>query len=55
MKKTIIGLRQEFLLAAVAASVAGGAACLFLPYASVGGESITMMGILNGGCCLWQR
>ena len=49
MKKTIIGLRQEFLLAAVAASVAGGAACLFLPYASVGGESITMMGILNGG------
>ena len=49
MKKTVIGLRLEFLLAAVAASVAGGAACLLLPYASVGGVSVTMMDILSGG------
>lgn len=49
MKKTVIGLRQEFLLAAAAASLAGGAACLLLPYASVGGESISLLGILNGG------
>ena len=49
MKKTVIGLRQEFLLAAAAASLAGGAACLLLPYASKGGESVTMMGILSGG------
>ena len=48
MKKTVIGLKQEFLLAAAIASVAA-AVCLFLPYASVGGVSVTMMGILNGG------
>ena len=47
MKKNVIGLRLEFLLAAVIASVAG-AVCLFLPYATVAGESLTILGILGG-------
>lgn len=46
MKKNVIGLRLEFLLAAVIASVAG-AVCLFLPYVTVAGESLTIMSIIG--------
>lgn len=47
MKKTVIGLRMEYLLAAVIGSVVG-AVCLLLPFASVAGKSVTMLSVLNG-------
>lgn len=48
MKKTVIGLRLEYLLPALIAS-AVGAVCMFLPYAAVGGESVTLLGLAASG------
>lgn len=48
MKKNVIGLRLEFLLASLIAS-AVGAVSVFLPYASVDGKTIILPGILGGG------
>lgn len=47
MKKTVIGLRMEYLLAAVITSVLA-AVCLFLPYATVAGKTVTMLTVMNG-------
>ncbi|MBD5150175.1 MAG: ABC transporter permease subunit [Oscillibacter sp.] len=47
MKKTVIGLKMEFLLPSLIASGAG-AVCLFLPYASVGGSSVTILRVMGG-------
>ena len=47
MKKTVIGLRTEFLLPSLIASVVG-AVCLFLPYASAGGSSVNILSVMGG-------
>ena len=47
MKKTVIGLRMEYLLPSLIASAAG-AVCLFLPYASVGGSSVNILRVMGG-------
>ena len=47
MKKTVIGLRMEYLLPALIAS-AVGVVCLFLPYASVGGSSVNILRVMSG-------
>ena len=47
MKKTVIGLKMEFLLPSLIAS-AVGAVCLFLPYASVGGSSVNILRVMGG-------
>ena len=47
MKKTVIGLKMEFLLPSLIASVIG-AVCLFLPYASVGGSSVNILSVMGG-------
>lgn len=48
MKKTVIGLKLEYLLPTLIASVVC-VACLFLPYASVEGVSISLFGIVTSG------
>lgn len=48
MKKSVIGLRLEFLLAALIASAAG-AVSLLLPYAAIAGERVMLSGVLSGG------
>ena len=48
MKKTVIGLKLEYLLPALIASVVC-TVCLFLPYATVEGESISLFGIVTSG------
>ena len=47
MKKTVIGLRMEYLIPALIASAAG-AVCLFLPYASVNGSSVNILRVMGG-------
>ena len=48
MKKTVIGLKMEYLLPTLIASVVC-AVCLFLPYATVEGVSISLFGIVTSG------
>ena len=48
MKKTVIVLKLEYLLPALIASVVC-TVCLFLPYATVEGESISLFGIVTSG------
>ena len=48
MKKTVIGLKMEYLLGALIASIVC-AACMILPFASVEGVSINLIGLLNAG------
>jgi len=48
MKKTVIGLKLEYLLPTLIAAVVG-AVTVFLPYASVEGVSISLMGIVTAG------
>ena len=47
MKKTVIGLRMEYLIPALIASAAG-AVCLFLPYAYVNGSSVNILRVMGG-------
>ena len=47
MKKTVIGLKMEYLLPAMIASIAS-AACMLLPYASVEGVSVNMLSLISG-------
>ena len=48
MKKLVIGLKMEYLLPALIASVLG-AVSLFLPFATVEGVSISLFGIVTAG------
>lgn len=48
MKKNVIGLRLEYLLPALIASVVC-AATIFLPYASAEGESLTLLNLVSAG------
>ena len=48
MKKTVIGLKLEYLLPALIAS-AVSAACMLLPFASVEGVSVNLMSLINAG------
>ena len=47
MKKTVIGLKTQYLLPAMIAALAA-AACMLLPYASVEGVSINMLDLISG-------
>ena len=47
MKKTVIGLKTQYLLPAMIASIVG-AACMLLPYASVEGVSINLLSLISG-------
>lgn len=48
MKKNVIGLRLEYMLPALIAC-AVCAVSVFLPYASVAGESVTLLDLVGGG------
>ena len=48
MKKIVIGLKMEYLLPALIASVVS-AACMLLPFASVEGVSINLVALLSAG------
>ncbi len=48
MKKTVIGLKMEYLLPALIATLVS-AVCMILPYASVEGTSVTLLGLMGAG------
>ena len=47
MKKTVIGLKTQYLLPAMIASIVA-AACMLLPYASVEGVSVNLLSLISG-------
>ena len=47
MNKNVIGLRQEYMLSSLIASIAGMAG-LVLPYAAVSGTSVNLLAVLGG-------